>query len=217
MEDDKAIKKAAERIARLLDQGMAGDSFRVRLASDVARAAADMALLRSRSSRSEFQRAVVCRLREQGHDAAVCMTSWRGKQDVSAGRYEYIDVVSMVTGKQATTPGERYIVDLGFTAEFAVARPTAAYASVLEALPGVLVARPKVVQQVVKVAGKAARRSLKGQGLTVPPWRKKRFVAAKWFAPYRRTMGDTAGHHAPVVASGDATMCRTVGFVHACS
>ncbi|XP_039822720.1 uncharacterized protein LOC120684927 [Panicum virgatum] len=211
MEDKAIIKKSAERITRLLDQGMAVDSFLVRLASDVAKAAADMASLRS--SRSEFQRAVVFRLREEVYDVAICQTSWLATQDVAAGNYEYIDVVGMVHGKAAScTPGERYIVDLGFRMEFAVARPTAAYALVLEALPRVLVARANVVRQVVKVAGKEARRSLKDQGLTVPPWRKKRFMAAKWFSPHRR-MADTAtGHHAPVVASGDA-MRRTVGFV----
>ena len=212
--DDVAIiKKSAERITRLLDQGMAVDSFLVRLATDVAKAAADMSSLRS--SRSEFQRAVVFRLREEGYDVAICQTSWLATQDIAAGNYEYIDVVGMVHGKATTTsctPGERYIVDLGFTTEFAVARPTAAYALVLEALPRVLVARANVVRKVVKVAGKEARRSLKDQGLTVPPWRKKRFMAAKWFSPHRR-MADTAtGHHAPVVASGNA-MRRTVGFV----
>ncbi|RLM57724.1 putative plant-specific domain TIGR01615 family protein-like [Panicum miliaceum] len=213
MEDKAIIKKSAERITILLDQGMADDSFLVRLASDVAKAAADMASLRS--TRSELQRAVVFRLREEGYDAAICQTSWRATQDVSTGNYEYIDVVSMVHGKATTTSGERYIVDLGFTTEFAVARPTAAYAYalLLEALPSVLVARPNVMRQVVKVAGKEARRSLKDQGLTVPPWRKKRFMAAKWFSPHRQMAETVTGRHrAPVVASGDA-MCRTVGFV----
>ncbi|RLM69075.1 putative plant-specific domain TIGR01615 family protein-like [Panicum miliaceum] len=166
MEDKAIINNSAGRITTLLDQAMAVDSFLVRLASDVAKAAAGMASLRS--SRSEFQRAVVFRLREEGYDAAICQTSWRATQDVSVGNYEYIDVVGMVHGKATTTTGVRYIVDRGFMTEFAVARPTAAYALVLEALPRVLVARPNVVRQVVKVAGKEARRSLKDQGLTVP-------------------------------------------------
>ncbi|KAL6875570.1 hypothetical protein ACP4OV_013083 [Aristida adscensionis] len=197
-------RKAATRIRALLEKASAGDPFRLLLAGDVDKAAGEMASLRG--SRPAFRRAVASRLREAGYDAAICQTRWRGTKDVLAGNYEYIDVVTAVTG-------DRYIVDVRFAAEFAVARPTVAHAKVLEALPMVLVARPKVVQEVVKVAAKAARRSLKSQGLAVPPWRKKRFMAAKWLGPHRRMTGTGERPRATVVVTGGDAMCRTVGFV----
>ncbi|CAL4981239.1 unnamed protein product [Urochloa decumbens] len=201
--------KVAERITSLLDKGMAGDVFQVQLARHVEKAIGEVSSsLQIQSSGPAFRLAVVSQLREAGYNAAVCQTRWRGTRDMSAGSYEYIDVVTAVTAAagKADADGERYIVDVRFATEFMVARPSGAYAHVLGALPRVLVAQPVVVRQVVRLASKAARRSLKSQGLTVPPWRKKRFVAAKWLGPYRRAPG------APIVAAGDA-MCRTVGFL----
>nr|CAD1820324.1 unnamed protein product [Ananas comosus var. bracteatus] len=83
--------------------------------------------------------------------------------------------------------GSRYIIDVGFAAEFALARATEEYARVAAALPAVAVARPEEVRRAVKAVAKAARRSLQSRGLSVPPWRKRRFMAAKWLGPYRRT------------------------------
>ncbi|TVU25620.1 hypothetical protein EJB05_28123, partial [Eragrostis curvula] len=201
-------RKAAECIRKLLNKGMSTDTFLGRLAGEVNKAIEEMVSFHG--SLPAFRRAVVSYLREGGYNAAVCQTRWRGTQDVSAGNYEYIDVVTTASGKE-TAAGERYIVDVGFAMEFSVARSTAVYLMVLEALPTVLVARPKVVQQVVKVAAKAARRSLKSQGLTVPPWRKKRFMAAKWLGPHCRTPDTAMGSCVPSVAAGEA-ICRIVGF-----
>ncbi|KAF0897133.1 hypothetical protein E2562_033728 [Oryza meyeriana var. granulata] len=214
------VRKAARRIRALLDCGGTAnvDPFRNMLADEVARAAEEMAALRG--ARPAFRRAVASRLSDAGYDAAVCQTRWRATREVAAGNYEFIDVVTAVTagaGKSATAGEQRYIVDVGFAAEFVVARPTEDYDLVLSVLPNILVAPPKVVQKVVKVAAKAARRSLKSQGLAVPPWRKKRFVGAKWLGPHRRTPDDTASVVAPRATAagagaGDAA-CRTVGFV----
>ncbi|GJN40150.1 hypothetical protein PR202_gb29328 [Eleusine coracana subsp. coracana] len=205
---DKATK-AAKRVTTLLHKSMAADPFLQLLAGDIAKAVEEMVSLQS--SWPLFRRAVASRLVEGGYDAAVCQTRWRATEDVTSGNYEYIDVVTPASGK-AVASSERYIVDIGFAKEFVVARPTAAYTTVLDALPGVLVAPPKVVQQVVKVAAKAARRSLKSQGLTVPPWRKKRFMVAKWLGPYNRTP-DTAMEPRVAAAAAREAMRQIVGFV----
>jgi uncharacterized protein (TIGR01615 family) len=206
---DKA-RKAAERVRTLLDQAIAADPLLQRLTDDVAKAVEETASLRS--SWPAFRRAVASRLSEGGYDAGVCQTRWQRTEEVSAGNYEFIDVVIVAPGKKekrASTSERRYIVDVGFPMEYAVARPTPEYTMLFDALPTVLVAQPKVVQKVVRVAAKAARRSLKSQGLIVPPWRKKRFMAAKWLGPYLRSP-DTA--MAPRVAASEAT-CPIVGFV----
>lgn len=215
------IRTAARRLRALLDRGgMADDDpFRFTLAGDVTRAAEEMAALRG--ARPAFRRAVASRLSEAGYDAAVCRTRWRAACDVAAGNYEYIDVV--VTAVTAAGAGaaksaahgaeRRYIVDVGFAAEFAVARPTVGYDElVLSALPAILVAPPTVAREAVTLAAKAARRSIKSQGLAVPPWRKKRFVAAKWLGPYRRTPPHDAATAGAAGGAGEAA-CRTVGFM----
>lgn len=205
---DKAMK-AARRVTKLLHKSLAADPFLQRLAGDVAQAAEEM--VSHRIGWPALRLAVAARLREGGYNAAVCQTRWRATQEVTAGNYEFIDVVTSASGK-AIASSECYIVDIGFATEFMVARPTAAYTVVLDALPRVLVAPPKVVQQIVKMAAKAARRSLKSQGLTVPPWRKKRFMSAKWLGPYCRTPDTAVGPRVAAVAAREA-IYTTVGFV----
>ncbi|CAM0871294.1 unnamed protein product [Alopecurus aequalis] len=203
-------RKAAERITTLLGK-VTCDRARLVLSNHVSKESEEITELRP--NRPAFRRALAGRLRAFGYDAGICHTSWPGTSEVAAGNYEYIDVIIAVTGKSTAAPGDnRYIVDVGFSAEFVVARPTGEYALVLDALPSVLVARPKEVKQVVNLAAKAARRSLKSQGLAVPPWRKKRFMAAKWLGPHSRT-AETAAISCDSGGRDREATCCTVGFV----
>uniref|UniRef100_A0ACD5X088 Uncharacterized protein n=1 Tax=Avena sativa TaxID=4498 RepID=A0ACD5X088_AVESA len=164
-----------------------------------------------RTNRSAFGRAVMSRLRERGHDAGLCKARWDKSSVMAAGSHEYIDVVVVPGGENET----RYVVDVGFAAGFEVARPTEEYEAVLAALPEVLVARTENLKRVVKLAASAARRSLKCSGLSVPPWRKRRFVMAKWLGPYKRTVNSVPTSAGTAFASsGVAGICRTiVGFL----
>ncbi|KAK1650710.1 hypothetical protein QYE76_068515 [Lolium multiflorum] len=78
-----------------------------------------------------------------------------------------------------------------------------------------MVARPEHLKRVVKLAASAARRSLKRSGLSVPPWRKRRFMMAKWLGPYKRTVNSVpASAGTALASSGMAGICRTiVGFL----
>ncbi|KAL6659776.1 hypothetical protein ACP70R_002605 [Stipagrostis hirtigluma subsp. patula] len=209
-DDDRSTRSAAaavQEIKRILarDGGPDGDLLR-RLAVDVMDAM--RGLEHVRANRSAFRRAVMSRLRDRGHDAGLCKARWDKSSTVAAGSHEYIDVV---------VAGTRLVVDVGFAAEFEVARPTAEFGAVRAALPEVLVAPEEDVRQVVKVASAAARRSLKSCGLSVPPWRKRRFMVAKWFGPYRRTV-NTVPASAGAAAGVAGGHCRTIlGFAPACS
>ncbi|XP_047084198.1 uncharacterized protein LOC124695388 [Lolium rigidum] len=163
-----------------------------------------------RPNRSAFRRAVMSRLRERGHDAGLCKARWDKSDVVAAGSHEYIDVV--VTGGESET---RYVVDVSFAAGFEVARPTVEYEAVRAVLPEVMVARHEHLKRVVKLAASAARRSLKRSGLSVPPWRKRRFMMAKWLGPYKRTVNSVpASAGTALASSGMAGICRTiVGFL----
>uniref|UniRef100_A0A0D3EXT6 Uncharacterized protein n=1 Tax=Oryza barthii TaxID=65489 RepID=A0A0D3EXT6_9ORYZ len=98
-----------------------------------------------------------------------------------------------------------------------VARATAEYAVVVAAVPAsVVVAREEAVGRAVRVAADAARRSLRSHGLHVPPWRKTRYMLAKWLGPYKRstaTSPSAAGAMPmPAAAAGMDVKCRAVGF-----
>lgn len=64
--------------------------------------------------------------------------------------------------------------------------------------------------------GRRARQSLRSHGLHVPPWRKTRYMLAKWLGPYKRstaTSPSAAGAMPmPAAAAGMDVKCRAVGF-----
>jgi uncharacterized protein (TIGR01615 family) len=200
-----AIADTLEEIRANLDPD---DELRRRLVFAVADAMRGLDDLRP--NRSAFRRAVTSRLRERGHDAGLCKARWDKSDVMAAGSHEYIDVV--VTAGESET---RYVVDVSFAAGFEVARPTVEYEAVRAALPEVLVARPEHLKRVVKLAASAARRSLKRSSLSVPPWRKRRFMMAKWLGPYKRTVNSVpASAGTALASSGMAGICRTiVGFL----
>ncbi|CAA6667936.1 unnamed protein product [Spirodela intermedia] len=148
----------------------AEERYRRDLAADAARAADRFADLKQ--NRLAFRRAVMASLREIGYNAGICKSS-----------YEYIDVLTSPPDQAA-----RYIVDIDFAGEFEIARPTAEYGRLTEELPRLLVARPEVLRQLLRVLADAARRSLRSREMHIPPWRKARFMQAKWLGPYRRTL-----------------------------
>ncbi|RWW85659.1 hypothetical protein BHE74_00005637 [Ensete ventricosum] len=210
--DEDRDRVAAETVCELMCAVAEVDSFRVRLAADVSKAAEGLAWLKSSCGASVFRRTVMAQLRAAGYNAGICKARWEASGGLAAGNYEYIDVVAARGNGHGQ--GRRYIVDLGFAAEFEVARATEAYKGVVAALPRVAVVGEEAVRQVVRAVADAARRSLRAQGLHVPPWRKSRYMLAKWLGPYRRTTNPLPASLAAVAATvpeGDVK-CRAVGF-----
>ncbi|MQM22339.1 hypothetical protein Taro_055390 [Colocasia esculenta] len=158
----------------------AEDRFWRDLQVGAATAAARFAGLRA--SPATFRRAVMGSLREIGYNAGICKTKWEtGGGGLVAGTYEYIDVM-------AASPPRRYIVDVEFASEFEIARPTAEYGRLVEELPRVFVGRPEALRRLLGLLAEAARRSLRAREMHVPPWRRSRYMRAKWLGPYRRTV-----------------------------
>ncbi|KAJ1286793.1 hypothetical protein BS78_03G379100 [Paspalum vaginatum] len=206
-DDDEAGRAAAAAasVRELLDPPAEEDVFRIRLAAAAAAAVEAEAALRAHGP--AFRRAVARRLRGAGYDAGVCKSRWEASGGITAGTYEYVDVV-------APRPRGRYIVDADFRAGLEVARATPEYAAVVAAVPATaVVAREESVGRAVRVASDAARRSLRAHGLHVPPWRKTRYMLAKWLGPYKRSTASS-----PAAAAGAMPMpgadvkCRAVGF-----
>ncbi|XP_010913111.1 uncharacterized protein [Elaeis guineensis] len=205
-EDGDRSVEVATKVKDLLDPSGKEDPFRLRLMVDVSEAAEALAELRW--SGSGYRRAVMVRLREGGYNAGICKARWESSRRLTAGSYEYIDVVVDAAKEVAA----RYIVDVGFAAEFEVARATEEYGSMVAALPRVMVARPEEVRHVVHIAAEAARRSLRRRGMHVPPWRKGKYMLAKWLGPYRRTVNPLPAAAGAAVAGVGEAKCRAVGF-----
>lgn len=200
---------AAASVRELLDPPAEEDVFRIRLAAAVAAAVEAEAALRAHGA--AFRRAVARRLRGAGYDTGVCKSRWEASGGITAGTYEYVDVV-------VAAPKARYIVDADFRAGLEVARATPEYAAVVAAVPAsAVVAREESVGRAVRVVSDAARRSLRAHGLHVPPWRKTRYMLGKWLGPYKRSTTTSpaaaSGGGMPMPAgAGMEVKCRAVGF-----
>lgn len=196
----ESISESVGLIGRILENER--DAFRNKLRVHVWRAAEIFACLRS--NKQMMRRNVMAYLRNCGYNAAVCKTKWESSGGLTGGSYELVDVV------RGDSPGTRYVVDLDFAAEFAIARPTSSYDRLLRGLPRIFVGTGEELRQILRAASNAARWSLKSGGLILPPWRKHRFMQSKWLGPYRRT---TSIFTTPVAVNRSyAVKCRAVGF-----
>ncbi|XP_062175250.1 uncharacterized protein LOC133880317 [Alnus glutinosa] len=189
------------------------DSYRNLLVAHVSEAAETFSRLRS--NRNAFRRSVMAFLRKLGHNAAICKTKWDSSGGLTAGSYEFIDVVQ--PGSSTWHP-TRYLVDLDFAAQFEIARPTDQYSTLLRSLPRVFVVRSEELKKVVRVMCNVVKRTLRSRELSVPPWRKNRYMQNKWFGPYRRTTNlvpeNTVG---TVTLPVGGAKCKFVGFDDAVS
>ncbi|KAL0417987.1 UNVERIFIED_CONTAM: hypothetical protein Sradi_1212200 [Sesamum radiatum] len=181
------------------------DAFKRMLAAHVWKAVQVFSGLRS--NKQMMRRNVMAYLRNCGYNAAICKTKWESSGGLTAGNYEFIDVLR----KEYST---RYFVDLDFASEFEIARPTISYERLLQYVPRVFVGTSEDLKQILKLVSDSARRSLKSGGLHLPPWRKHRFMQNKWLGPHRRTVNlFPASFSSPSTAKqGYGVKCRAVGF-----
>ncbi|KAF3337391.1 hypothetical protein FCM35_KLT17978 [Carex littledalei] len=184
-------------IRDLLDPAAEIDPFRIRLTSVVRNATEAEKGLRWEKP-GLFRRAVMGRLCNLGYDAGICKSRWETTGGLTGGSHEYLDVVFNQN---------RYIVEPEFSTGIEVARATEEYRRIVKAVPDVVVAKADLIGQAVRLVAEAARRSLRESGMHVPPWRKNRYMLAKWLGPYKRSTSDLMG---PI--SGAEVKCRVVGF-----
>ncbi|GAB2226320.1 hypothetical protein Droror1_Dr00022122 [Drosera rotundifolia] len=191
------------------------DCFRNDLLAHVSRAAEIFSTLRP-TNKAVLNRNVVAYLREIGYDAGICTTRWTASAGggLAAGDYEFIDVIHPI-GKNRRSQ-VRYIVDADFDSEFEIARETEAYTELRGALPKVFTGRAEDLKRVLRAMCDEARRSMKSKGMSLPPWRKRRYMIAKWFGPCRRTTEDDGRLQKAVgaveIRAVVGAQCRSVGF-----
>uniref|UniRef100_A0A5B7BH75 DUF506 family protein n=1 Tax=Davidia involucrata TaxID=16924 RepID=A0A5B7BH75_DAVIN len=182
------------------------DSFKNLLVAHVSNAMVAFSCVKT--NKPAFRRNVMAFLRDCGYNAAICKTKWESSGGLTAGNYEFIDVL-----RSESSPWQhRYFIDLDFAGQFEIARPVNQYERLLQVFPLVFVGRSEELKQIVKVMSDAAKRSLKSRGLHLPPWRKNRYMQNKWFGPYRRTANVIPTNSPPPAKQTLAVECRSVGF-----
>jgi uncharacterized protein (TIGR01615 family) len=96
------------------------------------------------------------------------------------GHYEYVEVMvrDIENGEKAT----RLIVDMDFRSQFEVARASATYKELTNAIPSVFVGTEERLKEIISLLCPAAKRSLRESRLHIPPWRKSTYMKAKWLS-----------------------------------
>lgn len=135
-------------------------------------------------------RRVAERLRDAGYNSAICRSKWPRTPEIPSGEHSYVDVVVPTrSGKPV-----RVVIEPGFRGEFEMARGGAEYRALVAALPEVFVGRSEKLRAVVRVMCDAARRCARESGMHMAPWRKHRYMEAKWLGtPERVAPGGGGG------------------------
>lgn len=80
----------------------------------------------------------------------------------------------------------RVIIELNFRAEFEMARASEEYNGLVQQLPEVFVGKVERLQSIIRILCSAAKRCMKEKRMHIGPWRKHRYMLAKWLGPCER-------------------------------
>ncbi|XP_020105451.1 uncharacterized protein LOC109722018 [Ananas comosus] len=140
-----------------------------------------------RDCRSCSLRHVADRLRCAGFNSALCQSKWRRSPDILSGEHSYVDVVAESKKGPAAV---RVVIELNFRAEFEMARASGEYSGLVASLPEVFVGKAERLKSAVKVMCAAAKKCMKDNKMHMAPWRKLKYMQAKWLtAPQRAAPG----------------------------
>ncbi|KAF5181361.1 putative sugar phosphate exchanger [Thalictrum thalictroides] len=123
-------------------------------------------------------------LRDAGYNSAICKSKWRSSHEIPSGEHTYIDVVDMLSSKKGEV---RVVIELNFRAEFEMARASEEYNQLIERLPEVFVGRSDRLKNLIKIICSAAKKCMKDKKMHLGPWRKQKYMQAKWFGSCKRT------------------------------
>ncbi|KAF8031168.1 hypothetical protein BT93_D0388 [Corymbia citriodora subsp. variegata] len=135
--------------------------------------------------RSCLMREVCVRLQSAGFNAAVCKSKWRSSSYMPSGEHTFLDVVDDSAGPKKG--GVRVVIELNFRAEFVIARACGDYDRLVQRLPEVFVGKVERLQGVIKILCAAAKKCMKERKMHMGPWRKHRYMQAKWLGTCERT------------------------------
>ncbi|XVF25794.1 hypothetical protein REPUB_Repub13aG0244200 [Reevesia pubescens] len=131
--------------------------------------------------RNCLMREVSNRLQNGGFNSAICRSKWRSSLDIPSGEHSFLDVI------ENSRKGEvRVIIELNFRAEFEIARASEDYNRLVQRLPEVFVGKVERLSNVIKILCLAAKKCMKEKKMHMGPWRKHRYMQAKWLKSCER-------------------------------
>ncbi|KAK4777427.1 hypothetical protein SAY87_017614 [Trapa incisa] len=131
-----------------------------------------------------LRREVCNALLQKGFSSAICRSKWRSSHEIPSGEHTYLEVVDESNPKRGKV---RLIIELNFRAEFQMARASAEYNRLIGRLPEVFVGKEERLRAVIKILCAAAKKCMKERKIHMGPWRKHKYVQAKWLGKCERS------------------------------
>lgn len=100
-----------------------------------------------------------------------------------AGEHTFLDVIDNTNPKKGNV---RVMIELNFQAEFEMARGSEEYNQLVKKLPEVFVGKVERLSNLIKILCMAAKKCMKDKKMHMGPWRKHRYMQAKWLGPFER-------------------------------
>ncbi|KAF7805940.1 putative Sugar phosphate exchanger 2 [Senna tora] len=127
--------------------------------------------------RSCLQREICNRLLNLGYDSAICESKWKTSSEIPSGVHTYLEVID----KSNTKRGEvKVVIELNFRAEFEMACGNENYNKLVRRLPEVFVGKVERLRVLIKILCSAAKKCMKEKKMHLAPWRKHKYMQAKW-------------------------------------
>ncbi|CAH9123608.1 unnamed protein product [Cuscuta epithymum] len=133
--------------------------------------------------RSCLMKAVCSRLREAGFNSAICKSKWMSS-DIPSGEHTFLDVVDYSNPKRGEV---RIVIELSIRRQFEMAKAGEEYDKLVKVLPEVFVGKLERLMAVIKILCAAAKKCMKERKIHIAPWRKYRYMQAKWLKTTHRT------------------------------
>ncbi|CAH8385554.1 unnamed protein product [Eruca vesicaria subsp. sativa] len=119
-----------------------------------------------------------------GYDCVISKSKWRSSQDIPAGEHEYIEIVDRSDSKKGEM---RVVIELSFRAEFEIAKGGEDYKKLIGRLPEVYVGKPERLRSLIKILCIAGKKCLRDKKMYMGPWRKHKYMQAKWLGTCDRS------------------------------
>ncbi|PWA80640.1 hypothetical protein CTI12_AA194260 [Artemisia annua] len=128
------------------------------------------------------------RLQNSGYNSAICKSKWKSSLDIPAGEHTFVDVIDNSNSKKGEV---RVVIELELRGQFSMKKGSEEYNSLVCKLPEVFVGKFDRLQTLVKILSNAAKKCMKEKKMHLGPWRKERYMQAKWLRVTERTTTTT--------------------------
>ncbi|KAJ7981476.1 Protein of unknown function (DUF506) [Quillaja saponaria] len=133
--------------------------------------------------RSCLQREICNQLLNLGYNCAICKSKWKSSSQIPSGEHTCLEVMDTTSKK-----GEiRVVIELNFRAEFEMGRANEEYNRLISRLPELFVGKAERLPNIIKILCSSAKKCMKEKKMHLGPWRKQRYMQAKWLGTCERS------------------------------